>query len=97
MDASVHQTIIGSDNGLSPVRYQAIIRTSAVLLFIEPIGTYFNVAWMEVQLFPFKKMNIKMSIYKMAAISFRCYWAPDAPENIQTRKVIMPPDVSMKL
>ena len=32
-------TIIGSDNGLSPERRQAIIWTSAGILLIEPLGT----------------------------------------------------------
>ena len=32
-------TIIGSDNGLSPGRRQAIIWTNAGILLIEPLGT----------------------------------------------------------
>ena len=32
-------TIIGSDNGLSPGRRQAIIWTSAGMFLIEPLGT----------------------------------------------------------
>ena len=35
-------TIIGSDNGLSPGRRQAIIRTNAWILLIEPLGTNFS-------------------------------------------------------
>ena len=35
-------TIIGSDNGLSPGRRQAIIWTNAGLLSIGPLGTYFS-------------------------------------------------------
>ena len=34
--------IIGSDNGLSPGRYQAIIRTNAGMLLIGPLGTNFS-------------------------------------------------------
>ena len=34
-------TIIGSDNGLSPDRRQAIIWTSAGMLLIGPLGTNF--------------------------------------------------------
>ena len=34
--------IIGSDNGLSPRRRQAIIWTNAGILLIEPLGTNFN-------------------------------------------------------
>ena len=35
-------TIIGSDNGLSPNRRQAIIWTITDLLLIELLGTHFN-------------------------------------------------------
>ena len=35
-------TIIGSDNGLSPGRRQAIIWTNAGILLIRPLGTNFN-------------------------------------------------------
>ena len=35
-------TIIGSDNGLSPGRRQAIIRTKAGILLIGPLGTNFS-------------------------------------------------------
>ena len=35
-------TIIGSDNGLSPGRRQAIIWTNVGTLFIEPLGTNFS-------------------------------------------------------
>ena len=35
-------TIIGSDNGLLPGRRQAIIRTSAGILLIGPLGTDFS-------------------------------------------------------
>ena len=42
------QTIIGSDNGLSPVRRQAIIWTNAWLLFIGPLGTNFSEILIEI-------------------------------------------------
>ena len=35
-------TIIGSDNGLSPERRQAIIRTNAGILLIGPLGANFS-------------------------------------------------------
>ena len=35
-------TIIGSDNGLSPGRRQAIIWTNAGILLIGPLGTNFS-------------------------------------------------------
>ena len=40
--ASVNYTIIGSDNGLLPVRHQAIIWTNAGILFIWPLETNFS-------------------------------------------------------
>ena len=54
-------TIIGSDNGLSPGRRQAIIRTNAGILLIGPIGTNFSEILIKIHTFSFKKMNLKMS------------------------------------
>ena len=54
-------TIIGSDNGLSPGRRQAIISTNAGILFIEPLGTNFNEILIEIHIFSFKKIHLKMS------------------------------------
>ena len=54
-------TIIGSDDGLSPVRRQAIIWTNAGILLIEPLGTNFNEILVEIHTFSFKKMHLKMS------------------------------------
>ena len=42
MDASVNYTIIGSDNGLSPGRHQAIIWTNDGILLIGTLGTNFS-------------------------------------------------------
>ena len=41
-DAYMHQAIIASDNGLSPVRRQAIIWTNAGILLIGSLGTNFS-------------------------------------------------------
>ena len=57
-------TIIGSDNGLSPSRCQAIIRTNAGILLIGPLGTNFNEILIGIQAFSFKKMHVKMSSAK---------------------------------
>ena len=51
--------IIGSDNGLSPGRRQAIIWTNAGLL-IGPFGTNFNYILIEILTFSFKKMRLKV-------------------------------------
>ena len=54
-------TIIGSDNGLSPGRRQAIIRTNAWILLIGPLGTNFSEILVGNQTFAFRKMHLKMS------------------------------------
>ena len=54
-------TIIGSDNGLSPGRRQAIIWTNAGLLLIGPVGTNFSETLINIQTFSFRKMHLKMS------------------------------------
>ena len=55
-------TIIGSDNGLSLGRRQAIIWTNAWISIIEPLGTYFSEIAIGIQSFSFKKMHFKMSV-----------------------------------
>ena len=53
-------TTIGSDNGLSPGRRQAIIWTIAGILLIGPLGTNFSEILIGIQTFSFKKMHLKM-------------------------------------
>ena len=62
-------TIIGSDNGLSPERRQAIIWTNAGILLIGPLGTNFSEIVIEIQTFSLKKIRLKMSSAKCC--SFR--------------------------
>ena len=62
-------SIIGSDNGLSPDRRQAIILTNAGLLLIGPLGTNFSEILIEILTFSFKKMRLKMSSAKR-----RIFW-----------------------
>ena len=57
-------TIIGSDNGLSPRRRQAIIWTDAGILLIQPSGTIFSEIVIKIYTFSFKKMHLKMSSAK---------------------------------
>ena len=57
-------TTIGSDNGLSPGRRQAIIWTNAGILLIGPLGTNFSEILIGIQTFLFKKMHLKMSSAK---------------------------------
>ena len=54
-------TTIGSDNGLSLGRHQAIIWTNAGVLLIGPLGTNFSEILIETHIFSFKKINFKMS------------------------------------
>ena len=54
-------TIIGSDNGLSPGRRQAIIWTNAGMLLIGPLGTNFSENLIEILTFSFTKMRLKLS------------------------------------
>ena len=58
------QTTIGSDNGLSPGRRQAIIRTNAGILFIWTVGTNSSEILSEIHTFAFKKMHLQMSSAK---------------------------------
>ena len=57
-------TIIGSDNGWSPDRYQAIIRTNAGILLIRTFGTNFSEIWSEIHTVSFTKMHLNMSSAK---------------------------------
>ena len=57
-------TIIGSDNGLSPGRRQAIIWTNDGILLIRTLGTNFNEILSEIRSFSFKKMHLRMSSAK---------------------------------
>ena len=57
-------TYIGSDNGLSPERRQAIIWNNVGLLLIEPLGTNFSDISTGIQTFSFKKMHLNLSSAK---------------------------------
>ena len=56
--------IIGSDNGLSPGRHQAIIWTNTEILLIGPLGTNFSEILIGIQTFSFKKMRLNVSSAK---------------------------------
>ena len=56
--------IIGSDNGLSPVRRQAIIWTNAGILLIGPLGANFSEILIGNQTFSLKKMHLNLSSAK---------------------------------
>ena len=58
---------MGSDNGLSPYRRQAIIWTNAGLLLIGPLGTNISEILIEILTVSFKKMRLKVSSAKRRA------------------------------
>ena len=67
-------TIIGSDNGLSPGRRQAIIWTNAGILLIGPLGTNFSENRNR-NLYIFIQENaFENVVWKMASILFRPLW-----------------------
>ena len=57
-------TIIGSDNGLSPGRRQAIIWTNAGIMLIRTLGTSFSEILIQIHTFSNKKMHLKLSSEK---------------------------------
>ena len=56
--------IIGSDNGLSPGRRQAIMWTNPGILLIQTLETNFSEIWSKIHPFWFYKMHLKMSSAK---------------------------------
>ena len=64
------QTIIRSDNDLSSGRRQAIIWTNAWILIIGTLGTNFSEILIEIRIFSFKKMGLKVSPAKMRPFCF---------------------------
>ena len=57
-------TIIGSDNGLSPDWRQTIIWTNAGILIFWPLGTKFSEVLIRIEIFSFKKMQLKLPSLK---------------------------------
>ena len=57
-------TTIGSENGLSPGRRQAIIWTNAGILLIGPYGTNFSEISIKILTFSFTKISLKVSSAK---------------------------------
>ena len=62
---------IASDNGVSPIRRQAIIWTNAGLLSIGRLGTNFSENLIKIQNVSFKKMRLNMSSAKWLASQCR--------------------------
>ena len=68
--ASFSWVIIGLDNGLSPVRRQAIIWTNTGILLIGRLGTNFNEILIGIPTFSFKKLHLKTSSAKWRLFCF---------------------------
>ena len=79
-------TIMGSDNGLSPGRRQAVIWTNAGILFMEPLGINFIEILLGIPIFSFKKMRLKMSPAK---------WGPFCL-GLNVLTMIIPPNTSWR-
>ena len=86
-------TIIGSDNGLSPGRRQAIIWTIAGILWIGPLGTNFNEILIEIYTFSFRKMHLKMSSGKWRpfclGLNVLMFWYALGSARLDTRTVLL--------
>ena len=57
----IDPSVIGSVNGLSLGRRQVIIWTNAKILWIGPLGINFSEILVEIYIFSFKKMHLKIS------------------------------------
>ena len=65
-------TTISSDNGLASGRRQAIICTNAGILLNGLMGTDLSEIFIEIHIFLFKKMHLKMS----------ATWRPFSPASV---------------
>ena len=87
-------TIIGSDNGLSPERRQAIIWTNAGLLLIGPLGTNFSEILIKILTFSFKKMRLKVSSAKRRpfclGLNVLMAWCTTEPESVMIQFINTP-------
>ena len=94
-------TIIVSDNGLSPARRQAIIKTNAGILLIWPWWTNFSEILIEINTFSFKKMRLKVSSAKWRPFclglnvlsKWRATVRPNLPSTKENRNKHWPTDL----
>ena len=78
-------TIIGSDNGLSPGRHQAIIWTNVGMLLIGPLGTNFSEILIEIQTISFKKKRLKVLSAKWRPFFFFLNEFTSGPVRVKYR------------
>ena len=87
--ASENKAIIDSDSGLLPARRRAIIWTNECILLIWPLGINFIEIKIEIQIFSFKKMYLKMSSGKCRPYSPR-------PQCVKNMSKIYIHDISVR-
>ena len=80
-------TFIGSDNGLSPDRCQAIIWTNVGILLIGPQGTNFSEVLIEIHTFSIKKKRLKVSSEKWRpfCLGLNVLKMQSSPNSLMTR------------
>ena len=81
-------TIIGSDNGLSPGRHQAINWINAGVLLIGPIGTNLSEILIPIITFLFKKKCIwkcRLENVGHFVLALMCYKMPFTASNVNTQ------------
>ena len=82
-----NQSIIGSYNGLSPFRRQAIIWTNVGILLILPLGTNCNGIVIDIHTFSFNEVHWKMSSGKCRpfclGLNMLIHWGLNNIANIQ--------------
>ena len=79
-------TTIGSDNGLSPGRGQAVIWTNAGILLIGPLGTTFSEILIEFHTFSFRKMHLNMWWPFCPGMNVSTYWCISYVDICNSRK-----------
>ena len=82
-------TTIGSDNGLSPELRQAIIWTNAGILSIGPLGTNFSEILIGIQIFPFKKIYLKIVCERASILSRpQCVKGMAIPQGLSKTNIV---------
>ena len=82
---SVKHTNMVSDNGLSPVWYQSIFLTNAVILPIRPQGIFLSEILFRIYMFHSRKSIWKCRLCEMASYSSRPQCALNSPFTTWTR------------
>ena len=82
---------IASDNGLSPGRRQAIIWTNAEILLIGPLGTNLSEILIEIQIFSFNKIRLKVSSAKCRPFCLGLNELRQTPKAARQKQLYMTP------